>query len=219
MKKADIVLGILFWTLVGLIIFFPTALFVSKLFALSGKGLESFNKLAENIASIRDGEKFPLSSPIYMEKKSFIVGFAKNSNRFENHRFRYSGVEPTDVAVVFDKPEKCAGKSCLCFCNSMDLNQKQQPISILCDKELICTPFNSIDFLPEKIVIKDENGRTRLLFKGGFIFIRGFEIEALNPNRAATFTAYVERYKNIVDVCTERPCITSEIMQKIDSGQ
>lgn len=217
MKKADIMLGIIFWTLVGLIIFFPTALFASKLFNLSSKGIESFNKLAEIIASLKDGEQ--LSSPIYMEQKSFIVGFAKNSNRFENHRFRYSGIEPTDVALVFDKPEKCAGKSCLCFCNAMDLNQKQKPISILCNKEPICTPFNSIDFLPEKIIRKDETGKTRLLFKGGFIFIRGFGIEALNPNQATTFTAYAERYKNIVDVCTERPCMTSEITQKIDSGQ
>ncbi|MBI2102134.1 hypothetical protein HYT53_05995 [Candidatus Woesearchaeota archaeon] len=216
MKKADIVLGILFWTIVGLMIFVPTALFASKLFNLSSKGLESSNKLAEIIASLKDGDQ--LSSPVYMEQKSFIVGFAKNSNRFENHRFRYSGVQPTDVVVVFDKPEKCAGKSCLCFCNTMDLNQKQQPILILCNKEPICTPFNNIDFLPEKIIRKDENGKTRVLFKGGFMFIRGFEIEALNPSQAATLTAYVERYKDIVDVCAERPCITSEIKQRIDSG-
>src|SRR3989344_6908347 len=161
MKKADIMLSILFWTLVGLIIFVPTSIFASKLFKLSSKEQNSYFKFAEIISSLKDGEQ--LSSPVYMSGKSFIAGFAKGSSKFENHQFRYSGVAPTDAAFELNKPEKCANSACMCFCNGMELDQKKKPILILCNKEPICPNFNSIDFLPEKMVRKDESGKTRVL--------------------------------------------------------
>ncbi|MBI2557960.1 hypothetical protein HYW20_01450 [Candidatus Woesearchaeota archaeon] len=212
MKKADTMLTFFFWTVLALVIFIPTTLWASQFFKLGNKTLDTYYKLVENVVSIKDGET--LSLPFYMEKNTFIVGFAKVSDKFENHAYKYVAIEPTEIAYIFNRPSKCSnGKACICACVDMSFDQKTKPYSVACNKEPICANFDSIDFVSEKIIKKDAD-KPLVSWKGGFIISKGTPIEGLNLLQPASTTVYVERYTNLVDVCFSRPCITTETIQK-----
>ena len=217
MKKADTMLTFLFWTVLAIVIFFPTAIWATQFFKLSNKTLDSYQKLVEIIVSIKDGET--LSLPFYLEKDSFVVGFAKANGKFENHIYKYDAIEPTEITYVFDRPTKCIlGKTCICACVEMSFSQKTKPNSIVCNKEPVCANFDSIDFISER-VIKKNLDKPLVSWKGGFIISKGSLAEGLNLLQPASITVYAERYNNIVDVCFSRPCIIVETIQKTDVNQ
>lgn len=220
MKKADTMLSFLFWAILGLLIFIPAAMWASEFLNLSNKAMESYSKLGEIVNSVKNGEE--LSMPVYMDKKSVIVGFAKNSNRFENHGYVYDRKEPDDIVFAFDRPKECSSlKACICICLDTDINQKTKPASAICNKGLKCASFDSIDLLSEKIVRTYGNDKPQNSWKGGFLHLRNVPAVAngLLQNQIDTRTFYIQRYKDVVDVCLSSSCITDEIKKQIDLNE
>lgn len=227
MKKADLMLTFLFWGILGLVIFIPSILWASQFLKLSNKALESYNKLGELINLVKDGET--LSMGYYMDKKSIIVGFSRDSNRFENHEYRY-GIDrkiPDQIDFVLNRPNECKNqKACICLCCNIKIEQKTKPYTAICNKcgkEPACKSFDNIDILSEKIVRRYGNGKPQNSWKGGFLHLRDVPVavvvNGLGQNEVGTRTFYVQRYKNIVDVCLNSPCIIDELKEQIDSKE
>lgn len=217
MKKADTMLSFLFWAILGLGIFIPASLWASQFLNLSDKAMESYSKLGEIVNSVKNGEE--LSMPVYMDKKSVIVGFARNSNRFENHGYVYDRKEPDDIVFVFNRPKECSSlKACICICMDTDIDQKSKPYSAICNKGMKCESFGNIDILSEKIVRAYGNGKPQNSWKGGFLHLRNVPAVAngLLQNQIDTRTFYIQRYRDVVDVCLSSQCITEEIKKQID---
>ncbi len=211
MKKSQM-LKFLFWTIVGLLFFIPSCILASKFLKLGDKELDSYNRLTEYIISIKDGEV--ISFPYYMDKKSVIAGFSKDDNRFEHN-------DQGKIASVFNKPIGCSSKACVCICSDYEMNGDTNPKSERCKERLECRSFDNIDILAEKTARKHDDGRPRNTWKGGFIFSRDVTDEAngIEEKDEDPRTIYVERYKNVVNVCFERPCLTNEGKAHIDNFQ
>lgn len=221
MKKSIIMLKFLFYTLLGLAIFVPAVMFGTKLFAATDtKGFDSYDKLVEIVSSIREGEI--LSTPLYMEKKSVIVGFSKDADRFETQEH---GSMSNPIRIVFDRPTDCEeSKACICLCSGFKVTKHSDSninYNSECEERLICKSLDTIDILAEKAV-KYETGNP-FTWRGGFLF--GNDLPktlqvGLAQNQQATRTFYVERYEGIVSVCLENPleipCIPDEIKEQID---
>ena len=220
MKKADFMLSFLFWLLVGLIIFIPTSIWASQFLKTSDKTFDSYHNLIELISTVKDGETFSMS--FYLDKKSVITGFSKDSTRFENHEYIYDRKNPDEVVAVFDKPSACLSqKACICICEEASLDQKTKPYSLTCNKKSDCTPFNDIDILSEKVVRTYGNGKPQNSWKGGFLHLRDVPAVAngLVQNQIGSRTFYVQRYNGVVDVCLSWPCITEDIKKQIDANE
>ena len=220
MKKADFMLSFIFWALVGLIIFIPSAIWASQFLKSSDKTFESYYKLIELISTVKDGETFSMS--FYLDRKSVIDGFSKDSTRFENHEYVYDRKNPDEVVAVFNKPNDCLNlKACICICEEANLEQKIKPYTLTCSKKVDCTHFNTIDIPSEKVVRTYGNGKPQNSWKGGFLHLRDVPAVAngLVQNQIGSRTFYVQRYKDAVDVCLSSPCITEEMKKKIDMNE
>lgn len=220
MKKADFMLSFFFWALLGLMIFIPSAIWASQFLKTQDKMMESYYNLIKLMSIIKDGER--LSMDFYLDKKSVIVGFSKDNTRFENHEYVYDRQNPDQIAAVFDKPSDCLSqKACICICKEAIIDQKVRPYPITCGKKIDCTPFNTIDILPEKVVRTYGNGRAQNSWRGGFLHLRNVPAVAngLVQNQLGSRTFYVERYKNVVDVCLESPCIKEDMKKQIEINQ
>ena len=218
------------WLVLGLLFFGCTALFASKFFNLSTKSQESLTGLGNVISRVDDNGLE--STPLYLDQKSVLVGFSKDSSRFENYGYSYaspSSIVISSSVAVFDRSKDCKPmKACICICAGYELNKKNNPFKAKCD-EMKCNSLDNIDFLNEKIIKKNQRGNTEILWKGGFIFGREVPVEAIGVSDEkelvksqlktnAPSTLYIERYKGITDVCASSPCITDETKQKIDTN-
>ena len=220
MKKADLMLTFFFFLILGLLFFIPSSLWASQFFKLSSKATDSFYKLKEIVGSIKDGEI--LSMPFYMDKKSFVVGFAKGSSRFENHEFVYDRQNPDKIVFVFDRLKNCDGlKACICLCSGVDLEQKNEPYSAVCNFEPKCTSFDNIDILSEKTVRRYGLGKPQNSWKGGFLHLRNVPAVAngLVQNQIEKRTFYIQRYRDIIDVCLDSPCMADEMKKQIELNE
>ncbi len=212
MKKA-IMLKFLFYAILGLLFFVPTVLWASQFFKLSDKAKESFNNLAGAIISVSDGEI--VSSVLYLDDKSIVAGFAKDSNRFEQHGYYYNNPNPDQIYFTFNRPKECQNqKACICLCKKSYLGlQESFPESTKC-QEPICKSFDGIDFLSEKITEKYEDGRPKSALKGGFLYFRSAN-SPLPHVSTSTRVLYIQKYKNFVDVCSSSPCIDDKLKEML----
>jgi hypothetical protein len=80
-----------------------------------------------------------------------------------------------------------------------------------------CRAFDSIDFLPENIIEKDNDGSPKSAFIGGFIYFRSKK-SPLPEENLGTRTVYIQRHKNIIAVCTSSPCISDESKVAINAA-
>ena len=243
MKKSSILLKFLFWMIVGLIFFIPSCMLINTLMKedVEASSIESYTNLKELIDSVKDGEV--ASIPLYMNKKSVVVGFSIDNNRFENHYYHEDGED--EIKTVFDKPLGCencceVGKACLCLCSGYERNKGTDPYSAKCEDMLICNPIENRDILSYKEVKRRDNGQLEYSWKGGFLLHREIsnyfgsfnpyskvsehftfseDVNGLEKNTKVTRTIYVERYKNVVDVCLAGPCMTDETKAHIDASQ
>ena len=228
MKKAQM-LKFLFYLILAGILFFPACKLGSDFSKMSDKSIDSYASLMEviepgNVNSVKNDEV--VSTPFTMNKKSVVVGFSKNDNRFENHRLEGNKDE---IKSVFIKPLGCencceAGKACVCLCNGFELDKGTNPKSPKPCGLLICNPIEGIDLLSEKVVKRHDNKQPKYLWKGGFLLHREIsdrdDVNGLEENKMSTRAFYVGRYKDIVDVCFESStCMTDETKEKIDKSK
>ena len=214
MSRNQVMLKFFFWLIIGLLFFIPACSLTSKYFKLNVNGLSSYNKLIELVESVKDGEI--LSLPYYMDKKTALIGFSNDSNRFECNNCEFT-LERTSV---FNKPTSTTcedDSSCICLCTEGFKYGEgtQSRYQFSCEK-MYCSSFQSLKFL-DKVDVKSSN--LRAYWECGFLYGRTIHkiANGLLPNNIATRTFYVQRYKNTVHVCTESPCITDKIKEQIDS--
>jgi hypothetical protein len=216
MKKA-VMLEFLFWTILGLAVLIPTAIFASQFLKFSDKALESFNKLAETIPTVRDGE-IPPPVTLHMDKKSILAGFSKDSDKFEIHNYYPNNPNSDQIAYRFTRPksENCPiQKACICLCKDAYQGlQDPLPESTEC-KDAKCISFNNINFLSERILEKYEDGGRKRTYQGGFLFIRSDDSISLEE-RLATRVLYIQRYKGVIDICIKSPCLTDDSKDNIN---
>lgn len=225
--KAQIMLKFLFYAILGLVIFLPAVLWASKLLKIGDRALGSYNTMLEMIYEVRDGEL--LSMPLYMDDNSAIIGISKNSKRFEAK----SRLKQTESTTYFEKNDpKCEEKACACLCRGISYESINVLEGKIKCKETICHSLAQTDFLkvrpltdfsaPQpyaKLATYDywwENGfiivaqtDNLILAKVGFGGLKNEMVQKLK-------TIYMERYKNYVNVCYSRNCITSEVRNQID---
>jgi hypothetical protein len=215
MNRTQVMLKFFFYLILALVIFIPVVAWGCKFLNLGDtKQSESYNELVNIINSIGSGEMY--SIPVYLNKKSIIVGFVKDADRFENY-FRSS------LLFYFDRPEGCEdNKTCICLCPDYDFTTTgNEPYSKECEKPR-CVSIDTVDFIPETHVFK----RTGYLWKGGFLYARELSVTVNgleSKNILGTRAFYVEKYGDIVGVCLQNPgevpCIPEEIKEEIDASE
>lgn len=210
--KKGLMLSFLFWTLLALIIFVPATLWASKIINFNTKASESFENLAETILSVDDDKEIE-STPLYLDDRSVLVGFSKHSDKFEKHNYYPKNPNPDQIAFRFTRPEseKCPiDKSCICLCKDSYLGLQDTPPEATKCNDPKCRAFDDLDFLSEKIIEKYDDGTTKSSLKGGFIYFRS-KNSPLPEESKGVRTLYVQRFRNIIDVCTSSPCFPDEL--------
>lgn len=233
MKKANIVLSVLLFTVIGLLFFFYGTAIASKFLKFSDRALDSYNGLLGIVSDIKDGER--RSMPLFMDDNSAIIGISKDSKRFESK----SGQASVTSTTYFEKSDtKCEGKSCICLCKKISyegINYLEGKIVCKDTKKTRCNSFNNIDFLKIRhltdfTVPKDKlSEKINNWWENGFIILTQTKVESdrtllarlafgglLNEMKKKEKTVYVERYKNYVNVCYSKNCMTDEMKKEID---
>lgn len=235
MKKADFMLGFLFWTLLGIIIIVPASLWASQFFKLSDKAASSYNQLGLLLQDIRDGEL--LSMPLYMDDKTAIIGISKISKRFEAKSQQGSATSLTYYEVT---DPKCQGKTCICLCKEIGYETKTTLEWKITCKETSCEDFNDIEFLKIRPISDfevptDKLSKISSWWENGFIILTDSKVDsfsgdrtllasvnfggAINIIKKKTKTVYIQRYRNYVNVCYNQTCINEDTKNKILSAE
>lgn len=236
MKKKAIMLKFLFYLVLALIFFVPTVLWATEFFNISTKAIDSFNSLAQTVGSVGDGEIY--STALYLDKGSVIVGFTKDSKRFENRVGGVGGFGGWNdkVWAVFDRPINCEdSKACICLCKDYELDTQKNPFLSKCDKP-ICRSFDNIDFISQTVLKKDGE-HLESYWSGGFMYARDAPSDANNGvfdaqkiesgftdtevnNKNPTRTLYIQMRKNYVGICPnsspDKPCLDDKLNQNVE---
>jgi hypothetical protein len=216
MNKKSIMMKFFLTLILALIFFVPAILFASQFFRLSDKAMDSFNKLAKLIEEVKSGEL--QSMPLYMDKNTAIMGFAKESKAVE---IKYEGTgsmyETTPLDSYFERPKICMNnKACLCLCRS-GLKFKRNSQKIICEKELFCKQIDNIDFPSE---IKNDNFLEYtydFTLIGGFMIKRGskgslYQAQISMPTITKRLVDIkVQRHNNYIGVCFTNKCIPDDV--------
>jgi len=225
MKKAQM-LQFLFYTILALVIFIPTILFASQFFSVGDKSLPSFNQLSSTIESIKDGEL--KSFPLTMNPDNLITGFTKESIKVESVIYE---VWPFDATSKFvSRPQQCEkGKSCLCMCKD-DVESEGETIK--CTGKIFCNSFNTINFFEKRPVGEIPFQHSKLSkkteWRNGFFLtnsknptflkkIYPVDTVTLISKIPKTLAVYVQRHKDLVNVCLSKECITNEMIDELNN--
>ena len=224
MKKAQM-LQFLFYTILALVIFIPTISWASQFFKLGDKSLKSFNELSGTISSINDGKI--KSMPLYLNPKNLIVGFSKDASATESVIYN---TWPSDVTIrSASRPSECEKeKSCICLCKE---GVKLESNSIICTEKVICNKFEKTNFFEKRpvgeIPFKHSKLSKKTEWRNGFFLSNSKDTTLLKriypvdtvqarsrvPN---TITVYVQRYKDFVNVCYDKNCITNQMIDDLN---
>src|SRR3989344_595422 len=170
---------------------------VAEIFGLhqTQKALNSFYQFVDKVndTSVRPvGTK--QSMPLYMDEKSAIFGFSRNSNQiiaastsdYVKEFALVAGASAIGLGFIVERdafvhfsprPRECGGGACLCLCRDYDWRLKWrtgvdiQPIK--CREAFICYNFTNFDFPPE--MGKEDFGMD-FYTEGGFMIARNYMI-------------------------------------------
>ncbi|PIN81030.1 hypothetical protein COV13_02455 [Candidatus Woesearchaeota archaeon CG10_big_fil_rev_8_21_14_0_10_32_9] len=165
----------------------------------SDESLKLLKTTIETVSETSLSEKF---ISIDIDKETALIGF--NPGADANFQYTFQGFTPEEKNVFFmkgffmDKPDKCnIDKACLCLCRGYNYMTKAdypqmtvQDAHIVCEKELVCTSLEDVEFRDMKMpdVFDDNMGRTANLPDGvterkdhywtnGFIILRSDKID------------------------------------------
>ena len=152
-----------------------------------------------------------------LKDKSSIIGFSKNSERYECFNC-YIGTQDRP-AITVDKPknEFCDGQACICLCSEdfklieKDLNGKTEKFG-QCSAVLNCKTIEQRDII-SKVTIKTYSGInigfTTLgggeeYWKNGFLFTNGVSgANGLKLYSDELNTLIVEKRSNVIGICNK----------------
>ena len=148
--------------------------------------MESFENFVDGINEMkRPVETFSIS----IEEKSALVGFSKDSTKWECYNC-YGD------KVIFERPPYAeASKAYICLCRELGFDEENGVKSVKC-KKLTCEESNHD--LVNKIIIKD--GKQ---WNNGFLFANGISgINGLDKYEQNILTLYAEKQDNLIGVCS-----------------
>jgi hypothetical protein len=239
MKKAQM-LQFLFYTILALVIFIPTISWASQFFKLGDKSLKSFNQLSGLINNIEDGKINSMA--LYLDSETLIFGISKNAERIESYTFSSEKIIREGEKIIryifnledelpngyIEKPPTCKqDKSCLCICREGHFLDDDK---IICKDKALCNSFENIKFFENRPVndISKQSGTITFngLWKNGVIITNTknkdliLKIYSVPPPIKFTFynptTVYVQRYKDFVNVCYDKNCITKGMIDDLN---
>jgi hypothetical protein len=225
-KKAqeDIGWGFILHLILGVIIFVAIIGMVSCIFRLSDQAKESFSGLVAEIDKLTAVEEGKSAIPLRIDADTAIVGWGNNSDGVVYVIEETGGISTAYHPFKMKKPQECkANSSCICLCQKVSPEIKSWSrfmpkfgaTEATCEK-LLCKSYTNFDFF------KDRRAHEKLDEKsGGFIISRLLVHGALangeiDPTRLKSIT--IEKYKNVIDVCTEDSCLSDDDKAKIDYG-
>jgi len=174
-----------------------------RLFRLNDRSYESYNALLSEIndPDFEDGEVRSLA--LYMDKKTLIAGFDKDTEKIE---FIYKSAFSEDPYIGYvspskknlERPTQCAmGTSCIFLCEDVvSFNEESYK----------CKKIKAINEISFRIGSNNnqcgDNENCISLSKGGFIFLL-YPGEVIRPRIS---TIYIEKQDNTIYVCDSYPC-------------
>ena len=208
-KKAIDVSPEFFMRLVLSLIFAFAVIFIAcSVVKIPKEGVESYNKLVEEISKLQDG--ISDSMPLIMDKKTAIFMFNKDSDKITVSSYDDSFI------FIYPRPSGCVeGKACAYLCSKGEVSSEGNTYTFLCT-EGIAKGLDKEGFYHEPVystgpgVAQDS---TRY-FSGGLIIQRELYQESepgglvkVYKSTPERFTVYLQQKGNLVGVCEKSPCI------------
>jgi len=180
--QAGIIIKIILGIIIALVIFIPACKVVDNVLRLSGQGLTSFNKLADNIQEVNAGNSGDsVATAVFLDKDTAIIGFEKN-------------VESVKLfGIPYLRPGVCPKeKSCLVLCRHMEPTAKERR----------CRDIKSDEFRIYQFELKGfyEQGKCTNGCEGGFLIARK-ELVAEKPRERVV---YADKGDGFVALCENR---------------
>jgi len=233
MKKAQ-TLEFLFYAILALIIFIPTALWASQFIKLGDKSVESYNNLVGIVNKLEPGDLNSLA--FYMDSDNIVFGISNGTIKVESIITSSSKIETIagtftppsiiDSSLSINRPGQCPlDKSCICICqDDIELEGFTDQV-IKCGGKIFCSQHNNIQFFEERqfdaIPIKTGAITFDGMVKNGFFLTMEYSTVYGVSTRLdiqSPTTVYVERYENYVNVCFTRKCITNDMKDELNKG-
>ncbi|PIN86121.1 hypothetical protein COV19_06510 [Candidatus Woesearchaeota archaeon CG10_big_fil_rev_8_21_14_0_10_44_13] len=212
-KKALIgfvVVLVLTLTLAGL-----TMYKVAEIFGLhqTQKAMDSFYRF---VYKVNDSSVRPVgtkeSTALYVDEKSTILGFSKNSKEI---------FIPTGINHHSPRPPECiAGNACICLCRDYDWRIDfskyeyyfgMEFLPIRCRESFICENFQDFDF-PQKMT-KEDFGMD-IEMEGGFIIARNFMLGDQKIEARLTGIYITNEAPGLVSVSYNVEGVSKETLQR-----
>ena len=208
--NTDFIVRLVFVAAVILLIVMPAG---SKLYAkiFSQMYDKSFESFVNEINKPDFGkEDFQLR----LKAKSAIVGFSKNTERFEC--INCYGAFDDKPTIIFEKPkrEECLAGACVCLCSEgLGLEKSEDmPTGTIHCSEMTCIKVEQRDII-DKVIIRtndasifgvDVPGGATEYWKNGFLYVNDMDgINGIKSHNEEINYFKVEKRQNIVGVCNQ----------------
>ncbi len=169
------------------------------------KYLQSFENFVNAINKMTPGRQ---SFELRLNDKSAIIGFSKNTDRYECFNCYSAQNRPT---IIFNKPvnEECSGSACICLCKEgfkFEVNDIEgKPTEIGQCQKLACKKIENQDVIDRTIISPNsitESSENTAYWKNGFLFANGVPLaNGLKPYDEEYTTLVVEKKSDIIGIC------------------
>ena len=219
MNKKGLMLKFTLIIILGLLFFFSAAFFANKLYGVTkiNEPNKSFSVLKDRINSIQPDERKSLT--LVMDDNSAIVGISAQGD------FRHVFKSTQYIFFTMKKPDKCKDTACICRCTNVRKKEGTEPSELICDSNR-CTAITQVDFLSKSTPKYESPRSTEYEFQNGFIIARDDvkgDVGTYFPDYANLISrrrgVFIERYKDIVNVCEKSPCFTAAEKQIAEQQQ
>lgn len=213
MSKALIPLKFLLRLILALIIFIPLTIVACNIFRVSEQGTSSYYDLVRKIDGAAGNEGEIDSMPLYMDKKTLVLGFKKSSEEImystvkENSILKFWKPSAEIANLRFTKPDECEnGMACLCLCRVIEVDEmkpvpQKHTYYAQCNSR-ICSGVEDINF---------EDTEARFVNSFGFFKANEEKAGGLFLSREnweqRLRTVYIQNEKNNISVCYSPPCV------------
>ena len=220
-NKKAIMYKFLVRLIIGIFVFISVMTIASNIFLrTSDKALDSYRDLVGFVQEVNEneGDFLMQGKTLHMDKDTYIVGIDKNVDYFE-----VRGKNILKNGVAFIKPSKFKDKSVICLCREYESDVGSRFPKVGGDwffncVESFCSDLD-VDFLP---IYTKEGEKGEVDFIEGFVLQRGILLAKEKTKPIKNFAisdlprlsaVYVEKYKDLITVCTESPCISEEMKE------
>jgi hypothetical protein len=187
-----------------------------SIFGVSEQGTTSYYNLVRKINEVAKNEGEIDSTPLYMDKKTLILGFKKASQDIiyptlkENSPLKFWKPSAEVVNLRFTKPNECEnGLACLCLCRAIEIDETRSATVrytyyAQCNIR-VCSTLKDIDF---------NDTEARLVNSFGFLKAKKEKVGGIFLSREdweqRLRAIYIQNEESIISVCYSPPCVKKE---------